>query len=100
MSVRLDPYTGDDAPLIEQFYDGVHERDDSVPTVSREAWEAMTSNPIFRGGADFRLAREEGAIVGVLTSGILDAPDGGVRHMRIVVDPRARRRGIATQPLG
>lgn len=99
MTVRIDPYTADDAPLIEQFYDGVHARDPSVPRMLRASWEAMTANQIFRGGADYRLAREDGAIVGLLTSGIIAAPDGSARHMRIVVDPRARRRGIATQLL-
>ncbi len=99
MTIRIDDYTADDARLVEAFFQRVHDGDETVPTSSLESWQAMTANAIFGGGADFRLAREDGAIVGVLTSGILAAPDGAVRHMRIVVDPRARRRGIATQLL-
>jgi len=99
VTIGIDEYSAEDAPLVEAFYRRVHDRDESVPTMSRESWEAMTANSVFRGGADYRLAREGGAIVGVLTSGLINAPNGAVRHMRIVVDPQARRRSIATRLL-
>ncbi len=99
MGVRIDAYAAGDAGLVEAFFQRVHAGDETVPTLSRESWEAMTANPIFRGGADCRVAREDGVIVGILTSGILRDPNGAVRHLRIVVDPQTRRRGIATRLL-
>jgi len=96
--VDIRPCRPADADAVAAFFASAHRADPAVEFVPVAAWRAFLSYPANRRGRDFRLAWEEGRVVGVLTSTLLEGRRHGRRrrHFRIVVHPETRGRGAGT----
>ncbi len=72
--------------------------DPHVPPLDLERWRAVVGGACFRDGLDSRVIDDDDAVVGLLVSGWQEdfrAP-GGLRVIRVLVDPAYRRRGLGT----
>jgi ribosomal protein S18 acetylase RimI-like enzyme len=90
-------------PLCEQDTDGiisVYERagavDPEIGPIPRVAWQRFVKMLQNQNGRDFRVAERDGRIVGIAESSLRDQGSRKVRFLKIVVDPAARRQGIAS----
>ncbi len=92
------PCIDDDAPAVSAFFAATHAADPVVRLVSVEQWRTFHGYAGNRGGVDFVLAEAAGRVAGVLTSTVLDGTAHGRtrRHLRIVVLPALRRRGLGS----
>ncbi len=90
------PVTDADAENIAAFFTAAHQIDPVLSALSAGEWRRFVMAPQNRGGRDFRLAEEDGAIAGVATPSLRDHATPWIRPFRIVVAPERRRRGIAS----
>jgi mycothiol synthase len=88
-----------DAGAIAAFFAAAHRHDPAVGAVSEADWRRFMASAQNRGGRDFRVALEDGAIAGVATPSLRDRDTPWLRHFRIVVAPERRRRGIGSRLL-
>ena len=87
----------DDDEAIVALYGRIHECDPTFDDMTLERWRGFTEKSHTRGGRDFRVIERDDKIVALMTSMHLEAPQcpGGIRHIRIAVDPEHRRQGLA-----
>lgn len=91
----MDPYRGSDAAEVAALLSRVPE----LPDTTEDAFRAFAALGFNRGARDFRVVREGGRVVALLTSTRLDGAGAPIRHFRIAVHPSARRRGIGRRLL-
>jgi mycothiol synthase len=89
-------YSSDDDPSIVAFFARCHRDDPEIPEVAADWWRGFVAMSFNQGGRDFTLIEAGGAVVALLVSHPLEEP---VRHLRILVHPDHRRRGLATRLL-
>jgi mycothiol synthase len=93
------PYApAEDEDGVVALYARARALDPTVPALDRERWRAIVGSACFRNGLDSRVIDDDDQLVGLLVSGWQEdsrAP-GGLRVIRVLVDPAHRRRGIGT----
>ncbi len=96
---RLRPHREEDAEEIATFLAEASDLDPTIQPVSAAGWRSFAGMPFNRRARDFAVAEEDGRIVGLLTSTLLDGERGAetIRHFRIIVHPERRRRGIGAE---
>jgi len=89
-AVDIRPYRERDAEAVVRMYAQAYESDRTLGKISASDWAryAAASDP----ASAFRLAWAGDHVAGLLTSS--RRAEQGLRHIRIVVDPAERRRGI------
>lgn len=85
-------YTDADARAVAALLSEVPE----LPSVTEDTFRSFASQSFNHGAKDFRVVRQGADLVAVLTSTLLNPT---LRHFRIAVHPRWRRRGIGTELL-
>lgn len=96
MTTRLIPY--DDAwdAAVGAFFESARAHDPLLPRVSRDAWRRYTQAPWTNHGRAFSLAINGAQCVALLTS-FIGATGPAIRHLRIIVHPLWRNRGLGRQ---
>jgi ribosomal protein S18 acetylase RimI-like enzyme len=90
------PLRAQDTDAIVALYDRASTVEAELGPVPRAAWEHFVRLPQNESGRDFRVAERDGHLVGLAESSLRDQDDRKVRFFKIVVDPAARRRGVAS----
>jgi mycothiol synthase len=101
-AITLRSYAESDVPAVAAFFTAAHRIDHTIQQVSETSWRYFASLPFNRDARDFMVVEQDGEIVAILTSTILEEPGraDAIRHFRIVVHPEYRKRGIGTALLG
>lgn len=89
-------YDPGDDPAVVAFFARCHRADPEIPEVTAEWWRGFAAMSFNHGGRDFALIESGGEVVALLVSHPLAGP---ARHLRILVRPDHRRRGLATSLL-
>jgi ribosomal protein S18 acetylase RimI-like enzyme len=89
------PLRDQDTDAIVAVYERASTVEAELGPVPRAAWEHFVRLPQNKSGRDFRVAEQDGHLVGLAESSLRDQGGRKVRFFKIVVDPAARRRGIA-----
>ena len=71
-------------------------QDDTLIATPLEQWQGFVRASFNRKGRDFVVAEQDGRMVGLLMSTVLDTDAGPLRNARIIVHPDARRQGCYT----
>ncbi len=90
------PLRDQDTDAIVALYDRAGTVEAELGPVPRAAWEHFVRLPQNEDGRDFRVAEQDGHLVGLAESRCGIRTTGKVRFFKIVVDPAARRRGVAS----
>jgi len=87
---------GDDEAIVA-LHGRIHGCEPTYDDTTLERWRGFTEKSHVQGGRDFCVIECDGKLVALMTSLHLEAPQcpGGIRHIRIAVDPDHRRRGHA-----
>lgn len=96
--ITLHPYAGRHRAAWE-FLAECRRLDPEIRAISFEAWCGFVNLESNAGGRDFAFALEGERVVGLLMSRRRDRGGERIRHVRIIVHPRFRRRGIASRLL-
>jgi ribosomal protein S18 acetylase RimI-like enzyme len=95
--VVVRPLRDEDTDAIVALYDRATATEPGIGPVPRSAWQRFVKQPQNRNGRDFRVALQEGRLIGVAESSLKDQGEHVVRFCKLVVDPTARRQGVATE---
>jgi mycothiol synthase len=90
------PLHDEDTDAIVALYARTCTVDAGIGLVPRAAWEHFVRLPQNANGRDFRVAEQDGDLVGLAESSLRDQGDRKARFFKIVVDPAARRRGVGS----
>jgi mycothiol synthase len=92
------PFERHDDEGIVALYARLHAADASIDALDLGRWRAFCDLSIFDGGRRFRVIDGDEGIVALMTVGSFREAkvEGDIWRVRILVDPRARRRGLAT----
>ncbi len=98
--VKITAYRAGDGPAVAAFLTAVHAHDPRVDPFEEEAFVELVRQ--WGDGRDFLLAKEGAALraVGLSYRYRVEDRDAPVRFFHVVVEPSARRRGIATALIG
>jgi mycothiol synthase len=89
-------YLSGDDPGIVAFFARCHRDDPEIPEVAADWWRGFVAMSFNQGGRDFAVIESGAGVVALLVSHPLDEP---ARHLRILVRPDHRRRGLGTRLL-
>jgi mycothiol synthase len=95
-NVTIRPLRADDTADIVALYDRAGSVDPGLGPISEEDWRRFVAAPQNLAGRDFRIAECKGKRLGIAESSLKDQDEGKVRFFKIVVDPSARRSGVAS----
>jgi ribosomal protein S18 acetylase RimI-like enzyme len=93
-AITIRPFRGTDAEAIVALYARAAAVDPRLGPITLPQWQHFTRLPQNRGGRDFRVAEQDGRIVGLAESSLRVQGAHRSRLVKIVVSPEARRRRI------
>lgn len=94
--MRVRPYTASEDAAIVALSRASAEFDPTLRPLTLEGWREFVARPEHAGGAGFAVVEDDAqALVGFAYSARIE-DDPPLRHFRIFVNPRARRRGAGT----
>jgi len=97
--VQIRPYRDRDAPAIVRFLADAVALDPTLQTVSLSGWRAYTARSTNRAARDFAIGEDADGIAALLMSTLIEKEASRLRDFRIIVHPRAQRRGWGTRLL-
>jgi mycothiol synthase len=96
LSVTIRSLRADDTADIVALYDRAGSVDPGLGPISEGDWRRFVAAPQNLAGRDFRIAECNGKCLGIAESSLKDQDECKVRFFKIVVDPSARRDGVAS----
>jgi mycothiol synthase len=85
-----------DAEAVVALYARAGSVEPGLGPVPLADWQRFTKLPQNNGCQDFRVAQRDGQLIGLAESSLRDQGQRQVRFFKLIVDPVARRQGIAT----
>ncbi len=95
-STLIRPIRSSDPAAVEALYAACMAVEPGIGPVTAEHWSRTVALPQFRGGRDFLAVERDGRLVALAESARRGDEARRVRHLKLVVDPAHRRRGLAT----
>ncbi|MCB9765936.1 MAG: GNAT family N-acetyltransferase [Alphaproteobacteria bacterium] len=83
----------EDTPAVVDLYDRLA-ADGTGGPLSAAAWERFLGFEVNQGGVGFRVAEEDGRLIGLATSSLRSPEGTPLRHFRVLVDLTRRREGV------